>query len=244
MYGARLPRLLLLLPTRHPPPRARVGGRWGAGRMGGGAGAAGEQAAGPRLLFPGAADPPPGSAARRWAIGGGGVNLCPLSIGLPSLGGARGSALGSGGRWRRLARHPFFVRRAEKWPRSEAASSLGRFSKFSSRRVPTGGWGPHLWSRSAAFTLRALRGKAAKGPQEASAPGRGSTDSLCVVFTPGTDRVRKGLGREVTWNQLNSCTCLVLTFESSPRCPAFFFFFILGSLDMSATGGGSGPGIL
>lgn len=34
---------------------------------------------------------------------------------------------------------------------------------------------------------------------------------------------RKGLGREVTWNQLNSCTCLVLTFESSPRCPAFFY---------------------
>lgn len=101
--------------------------------------------------------------------------------------------------------------------------------------------GPHIYQvlPDAASTLRA-RGKVSKGQrggQGGRAEGVQKTHfARCLYWGCGA----KGLGREVTWIQLNSCACLVLTFESSPRCPAF----IPGSRDMSATGRGSGPGIL
>lgn len=184
-----------------------------------------------------AAEPPPGSG--RCELGGWGrVNLCPLSIGLPSLGGARGSAPESGGRWRRLARSPALCEK-----RRREMAEVGSREQFGALRkvlqpgeaamcLPVAG-GPHVGRvlPGAAATLRAL-GKGSKG-QRGGQGGRAEG----VQKTHFARRLywgcgAKGLGSEVTWIQLNSCTCLALTFESSPRCPAF----IPGSRDMSATG--------
>lgn len=134
MRGALLPRLLLQVPTRHPPTPAPGWVGAGAPPEGLGVGPApwGEQAAGPGASVPsgcGATSVKQGDVRS----GGGGVNLCPLSIGLPSLGvpeaAPRNPAAGGDG----LLGPPLFVRReGEKWLRAEARSSLGRFTKFSS----------------------------------------------------------------------------------------------------------------
>lgn len=93
--------------------------------------------------------------------------------------------------------------------------------------------GPHIYRvlPDATSTLRVL-GKVSKGQRGPNAAGKTGFKRLALRDVYTRNGARKGLGAEVTWIQLNSCTCLVLTFESSPRCPAF----IPGSRDMSATG--------
>lgn len=103
----------------------------------------------------------------------------------------------------------------------EAGGGLGRFAKFSSPAslavcLPEAGAGacgpPRRRVHAGQFW-----GRSPRGPGGRLGPGEGvSKTTLRGAYTWGGGQ--KGLDREVTWNQLNSCACLVWTLETSPRC--------------------------
>lgn len=162
--------------------------------------------------------------------------LCPLSIGLPSLGGARGSAPGSGGRWRRLSRSPALCEERREMAEVGSREQFGALCKVLQPGEPAvclpEAGGPHIWSCPMLLPPCELRkmSPGTTGGQRGRRWG-GGFERLTLRGVYTGDGTRKRLGGEVTWNQPNSCTSFVLTFES-PQCPAF----ILGSGDLSATG--------
>lgn len=93
---------------------------------------------------------------------------------------------------------------------------FGRFAKFSSPaslRCACQGLGAHaaLWSCPTPLAPCELWERSLRGPQGAHAAGGSALERLASRGVCTGDGARKAPGREVTWIQLNSCTCLVLT---------------------------------
>lgn len=149
----------------------------------------------PRLLFPRAADPPPGSAARRWAIGGWGCEPLP-SLHWPAFLGVPEAAPWDPAAGHGLLSTPLLCEKSREMAEVGSREQFGALLKVLQPAgcLPEAG-APHLWSCSTPPLLPCeLWGERPPRDRRRSAPWEGIERlSLPAVYT-GDGRGAEGPG--------------------------------------------------